>query len=149
MVIKRWPGRPPRARHTTPMISLDRLVCRAYAAQALKRRSVKIPRSQPACRQHQRPRVQLEDCWNAFDRKVLQKTPVLAMAQVQTCRRFRKSTKAASEPLIRGLISPWNFGCGRRYFALYILRRYPAATMTSMRGAGSSVERSLSMALGL
>ena len=43
----------------TPMISLDRLVCRAYGAQALKRRSVKIHRSQPACRQHQRPRCSL------------------------------------------------------------------------------------------
>jgi len=42
VVIKHWPGRPPRARHTTPMISLDRLVCRAYSTQALKRRSVKI-----------------------------------------------------------------------------------------------------------
>ena len=59
MVIKRWPGRPPRARHTTPMISLDRLVCRAYGAQALKRRSVKIHRLQPVCLQHQRPRCSL------------------------------------------------------------------------------------------
>ena len=59
VVIKRWPGRPLRARHTTPMISLDRLVCRAYGAQALKRRWVKIHRSQPACRQHQRPRCSL------------------------------------------------------------------------------------------
>jgi len=25
VVVKRWPGRPPRARHTTPMISLVRL----------------------------------------------------------------------------------------------------------------------------
>ena len=59
VVIKRWPGRPPRARHTRPMISLDRLACRAYGALALKRRSVKIHRSQPACRQHQRPRCSL------------------------------------------------------------------------------------------
>ena len=59
MVIRRWPGRPGRARHSTPMISLDRLVCRAYGAQALTRRSVKIHCSQPACRQHQRPRCSL------------------------------------------------------------------------------------------
>ena len=62
VVIKRRPGRPPRARHTTPidlMISLDRLVCRAYGTQTLKRRSVKIHRSQPACRQHQRARCSL------------------------------------------------------------------------------------------
>src|SRR5271166_1694645 len=44
---------------TPPMISLHRLVCRAYEAQALKKRSVKIHRSQPACRQHQRPRCSL------------------------------------------------------------------------------------------
>ena len=82
MVMKRWRGRPPRARHTTPMISLDRLVCRAYAAQALKRRSVKIHRSQPACRQHQpATEVQHEDHRKALHRKVLQKTPVLAMHQ--------------------------------------------------------------------
>ena len=59
MVTKRWPGRPPRARHTRPMISLDRLACRAYRALALKRRWVKIHRSQPAYRQHQRPRCSL------------------------------------------------------------------------------------------
>jgi hypothetical protein len=38
----------PGARQTTPMITLDRLVCRAYGAQALKRGSVKIHRAQPA-----------------------------------------------------------------------------------------------------
>ena len=37
-------------------ISPDRLVCRAYGAQTLERRSVKIRRSQPAFRQRQRPR---------------------------------------------------------------------------------------------
>jgi hypothetical protein len=41
------------------IILLDRLVCRAYGEQALKRRSAKIHRSQPACRQHQRPRCSL------------------------------------------------------------------------------------------
>ena len=42
--------------------------------------------------------VQAEDHRNALDRKVLQKTPVLAMAQAQTCHRSRKCTKIASEP---------------------------------------------------
>jgi hypothetical protein len=37
--------------------------------------------------------VQAEDHRNALDRKVLQKTPVLAMAQAQTCHRSRKCTK--------------------------------------------------------
>jgi hypothetical protein len=37
--------------------------------------------------------VQSEDHRNALDRKVLQKTPMLAMAQAQTCRRSRKCTK--------------------------------------------------------
>ena len=59
MVIRRWPGRPGRARHSTPMISLDCLVCRAYGAQALNRRLLKIHRSQSACRQHQRRRCSL------------------------------------------------------------------------------------------
>src|SRR5260370_40697286 len=87
------------------MISLDRLGCRAYGAQALKRRSVKIHRSQPTCRQHQRTEVQPEVHRNALDSKVLQKTPVLAMAQAQACHRSRKCTKVASEPLNRGLES--------------------------------------------
>src|SRR5271166_38469 len=43
--------------------------------------------------------VQPEDHRNTLDRKVLQKTPVLAMAQAQTCRRSRKCTKVASEPI--------------------------------------------------
>jgi nitrogen regulatory protein P-II 1 len=47
--------------------------------------------------------VQPEDHRNALDRKVLQKTPVLAMAQAQTCHRSRKCTKVASEPLNRRL----------------------------------------------
>src|SRR5271167_5165626 len=81
----------PGARHTTPMISLDRLVCRAYGAQALKRRSVKIHRSQPACRQHQpATEVQPEDHRKALHKKVLQKTPVLAMHQ--SCVRTDLST---------------------------------------------------------
>jgi hypothetical protein len=33
----------------------------------------------------------------------LQKTPVLAMAQAQTCHRSRKCTKVASEPRINAL----------------------------------------------
>src|SRR6202140_2476182 len=93
------------------MISLDRSVCRAYGAQALKRRSVKIHRSQPALLATPATEVQPEDHRNALDRKVLQKTPVLAMAQAQTCSRSRNCTKVASEPLIRGLISPRTSGC--------------------------------------
>ncbi len=41
------------------MILLDRLVCRTYWEQALKRRSVKIHRSLPACRQHHNRRAAL------------------------------------------------------------------------------------------
>src|ERR1700736_4609383 len=41
------------------MILLDRLVCRTYWEQALKRRSVKIQRSLPACRQHHDRRAAL------------------------------------------------------------------------------------------
>ena len=67
------PGRPPRARHTTPMISLDRLACHAYGAHA--RRS---PRTATRATE-----VQHEDNRNALDGKVLQRTPVLAMAQAQ------------------------------------------------------------------
>src|SRR5260370_28307259 len=43
--------------------------------------------------------VQAEDHRNALDRKVLQKTPVLAMAQAQTRHRSRNCTKVASEPI--------------------------------------------------
>jgi len=43
--------------------------------------------------------VQPVDHRYALDRKVLQKTPVLAMAQAQTCRRSHKCTKVASEPI--------------------------------------------------
>jgi hypothetical protein len=56
LCIKRWPGRPPRARPTAAMTSPVRLVCCAYGEQTLERRSVKIRRSQPALRQRQRPR---------------------------------------------------------------------------------------------
>src|SRR5271166_1940273 len=40
---------------TKPMISLDRLVCRAYGAQNLEETLGEDHRSQSACRQHQRP----------------------------------------------------------------------------------------------
>src|SRR5271166_2909852 len=83
------------------MISLDGLVCRAYSAQALKRHSVKIHRSQSRLPPTPATGVQPEDHRNALDRKVLQKTPVLAMAQSQTCHRYRKCTKVAPEPLNR------------------------------------------------
>ena len=42
--------------------------------------------------------MQHEDHRNALDGKVLQKTPVLATTQAQTCHRSRKCTKVASEP---------------------------------------------------
>src|SRR5271166_1127034 len=45
--------------------------------------------------------VQPEDHRNALDRKVLQKTPVLAMAQAPTCHRSHKCTKVASEPIFQ------------------------------------------------
>ena len=81
------------------MISLDRLVCRAYWAQALKGHSVKIHRSLPRLPDNRATGVQPEDHRNALDRKALQKTPVLAMAQAKTCHRSRKCTKVASEPI--------------------------------------------------
>src|SRR5580700_8382510 len=43
-------------------------------------------------------KVQAEDHRNALDRKVLQNTPMLAVARAQTCHRSRKCTKVASEP---------------------------------------------------
>ena len=43
--------------------------------------------------------VEAEDHRNALDRKVLQKTPVLATTQALTCHRSRKCTKVASEPI--------------------------------------------------
>jgi len=43
--------------------------------------------------------VQREDHRNVLDRKVLQKTSVLAIAQAQTCHGSRKCTKVASEPI--------------------------------------------------
>src|SRR5271165_1709075 len=100
--MKRCQDALPGARHTTPMISLDRLVCRAYSAQALKRRLEKIHRSQSRLPPTPATGVQPEHHRNALDRKVLQKTPVLAMAQSQTCHRYRKCTKVASEHLNRG-----------------------------------------------
>jgi len=99
LVIKRWSGRPPRARHTTPMISLDRLACRAYGAQALKETfgedsplATRMPAT-PATE------VQHKDHRNTLDGKALQKTSVLAMAQAQTCHTSRTCTKVASEPV--------------------------------------------------
>ena len=81
MVISAGQDALTRARHTTPMISLDRLVCRAYGAQALKRtfgEDSPLATSMPATPATE---VQPEDHWNALDRKVLQKTPLLTMAQ--------------------------------------------------------------------
>src|ERR1700736_307156 len=75
--IKRWPGRPPKARHTTPMISLDRLACHAYGAHAGM-----SPRIATLATE-----LQHENHRNALDGKVLQKTRVLAAdpAQTATC----------------------------------------------------------------
>jgi hypothetical protein len=72
-------------------ISLDRLACRAYWTQALKRCSVKIHRSQPACRQHQRPRCSLR---------------IIGMLWTgRSCRRrqcsLRRKRKRASAPKLR------------------------------------------------
>jgi hypothetical protein len=64
MVIERWPGCPPRARHTTPNDLAESLglLCVRGARRVLTEEG-----------QHQRPRCSGE-----------QKTPVLAMAQAQT-----------------------------------------------------------------
>ena len=83
----------------TPMISLDRLVYRAYGAQALNRRLFEdspLATSMPATSATE---VQPQDHRNALDSNVLQKTPALAMAEAQTCHRSRKCTKVASEPI--------------------------------------------------
>jgi hypothetical protein len=80
------------------MISLDRLACRAYGAQALKEtfgEDSALATSTPATPATE---AQRDDHRNALDRKALQKTPVLAMAQAQTRHRSRKCTKVASEP---------------------------------------------------
>jgi hypothetical protein len=95
VVIKRWPGRPPRARHTTPMISLDRLVCPAYGRQALKRRSVKIHRSQPACRQHQRPRCSLRIIGMLWTERSCRRR------QCWLWRKRKRATGPASAPKLR------------------------------------------------
>jgi hypothetical protein len=76
VVMKRWQGRLPRgtAHHTDDFA--DHLVRCAYSAQALKRRSVKIHRSQSRLPPTPATGMQPEDHRNALDRKVLQKTPV-------------------------------------------------------------------------
>jgi hypothetical protein len=62
------------------MTSLDRLACRAYGAQALKEtfgEDSPLATGMPATPATE---AQHDDHRNALDRKVLQKTPVLAMA---------------------------------------------------------------------
>src|SRR5271166_3766947 len=83
------------------MISLDRLVSwvRGASLEETLDEDSPLATSMPATPATE---VQPEDHRNALDRKVLQKTPVLAMAQVQTCHRSRQCTKVASEPLNRG-----------------------------------------------
>jgi hypothetical protein len=82
------------------MISPDRLVCRAYGAQAQTLgEDSPLATSMPTTPATE---VQPEDHRNALDGKVLQKTPVLAMTQAQTCHRSRKCTKVASEPDLAG-----------------------------------------------
>ena len=71
------------------MISLDRLVSwvRGASLEETLDEDSPLATSMPAIPATE---VQPEDHRNALDRKVLQKTPVLAMAQVQTCHRSRK-----------------------------------------------------------
>jgi hypothetical protein len=92
VVMKRWQGRLPRgtAHHTDDFA--DHLVRRAYSTQALKRRSVKIHRSQSRLPPTPATGMQPGDHRNALDRKVLQKTQ-LAMAQSQICHRFASAPK--------------------------------------------------------
>ena len=80
------------------MISLDRLVCRAYGASLEETlgEDSSLATALPAMPATE---VQPEDHRNALDGKILQKTPVPAMAQAQTCHRSRKCTKIASEPI--------------------------------------------------
>jgi len=78
------------------MISLDRSVCRAFGAQSLEET---LGENSPLATSMRATPATSEDHRNALDRKVLQKTPVLAMAQAQTCQRSRKCTKIASEPI--------------------------------------------------
>jgi hypothetical protein len=109
---KRWPGRPLRACPIAAMISLVRLVCWSVVhmgRKTLERRSLKIHRSQPSMPATPATGVQQKDHRNALDGKVLQKTPVLAMAQAQTCHRFRNCTKVASEPINRGRATCYQF----------------------------------------
>jgi hypothetical protein len=81
-----------------PMISLDRLVCRPVRGASLEEtlgEDSPLATSMPATPATE---VQREDHRNVLDRKVLQKTSVLAIAQAQTCHGSRKCTKVASEP---------------------------------------------------
>jgi len=86
------------ARHATSMTSLDRLVCRAYGAQALEEtlgENSPLATSAPAT-----PAIeaQPEDQRNALGRKVLQKTSVLPRRKHKRATGSRKCTKVASEP---------------------------------------------------
>jgi hypothetical protein len=70
-----------------------------------------LHRSQPRIPATPATKVSMRIIGMLWTGRLLQKTPVLAMAQAQTCQRSRKCTKVASEPLIRGLISLRILGC--------------------------------------
>ena len=96
VVIKRRPGRPPRARHTTPMIWIAWSVVRT--GRKPLNRSVKIHRSQPACRQS--PRLPLSA--SPLSLPIL---PHAAAPAPSPCRNFTESAWPKSAPSKPGI--PW------------------------------------------
>ncbi|SRR5260370_27339698 len=105
------------------MISLDRLVCRAYGAQALKRRSVKIHRSQPACRQRQRPRCNLRIIGMLWTGRSCRRR------QCWLWRKRKRATVPASAPKLRQnriKCSSLRFKCNR---LLYLNRGLPGSAV--------------------
>ena len=104
------------------MISLDRLVCRAYGAQALKRRSVKIHRSQPACRQHQRPRCSLRIIGMLWTGRSCRRR------QCWLWRKRKRATGPASAPKLRQN----RFKCSSVY-ELKAVNRLPVHELSTVR----------------
>ena len=94
VVIKRWPGRYPRrtTHRTDDLAESLGLSCVRGANLEDSSLATGMP-TIPATE------VQPEDHRNALDRKVLHKTPVLAMARARTCHRSRMFIKVASEPI--------------------------------------------------
>jgi hypothetical protein len=88
VVIKRWPGRPPRARTDDLAGSLGPSCIRAYAGNATEYR---ITSDRGAAQES-------SECFGPGS-LTLQKMPVLAMAPEQTRHMFRSRTKVASEPI--------------------------------------------------